>query len=65
MIENLFISLNERPGFRRLIWKPIYNFLAKRYGHVTSWRFMNYGYAFLDETNKSSIELQLKPEDKR
>lgn len=63
MIENIFIKLIEWPVIRRLVWKPIYNFLAKRYGHISDWRFMNYGYVFNDDANSDSKRLQLDSED--
>jgi ubiquinone/menaquinone biosynthesis C-methylase UbiE len=39
----LFLKLTDFGLFRRLIWKPIYNRLAKRVA-VQDWCFMNYGY---------------------
>jgi len=43
MIASLFLSLTDYPFFRRLIWKPIYETLAKRL-KIEDWYFMNYGY---------------------
>lgn len=46
MIAKLFLELTEFSFFRRLVWKPIYQFLGKYYQHPT-WIFMNYGYSKL------------------
>jgi ubiquinone/menaquinone biosynthesis C-methylase UbiE len=43
MLSWIFLELTEYPWFRRLVWKPIYEYLAKKYP-VTNWHFMNYGY---------------------
>ena len=43
MIADIFLSLTDYPFFRRLIWKPIYETLAKRF-QIDDWYFMNYGY---------------------
>jgi ubiquinone/menaquinone biosynthesis C-methylase UbiE len=43
MIAKLFMSLTDYPAFRRIIWKPIYEVLAKKV-KVADWHFMNYGY---------------------
>src|ERR1039458_1690296 len=56
MLANLFLTLTEYPFFRRLVWKPIYESLAKFFP-VENWVCMNYGYA--DE----SIHLQLEEQD--
>src|SRR3954454_23189872 len=67
MITNLFLKLTDYPVFRRLIWKPVYELLAKRF-RSKDWSLMNYGYApspdesFLtldaeDEINRYSIQL--------
>src|ERR1043166_502662 len=67
MITRLFLKLTDYPVFRRLLWKPIYELLAKRF-KVKDWSFMNFGYApsgnepFLkladeDEINRYSIQL--------
>ena len=44
MIVKLFLRLTDYPFFRRIIWKPFYEILAKK-TQVESWNFMNYGYA--------------------
>src|SRR5438046_890034 len=67
MIAKLFLNLTDYPAFRRIIWKPIYEMLAKKI-KVSDWHFMNYGYAPFefeeplqlkskDETNRYSIQL--------
>ena len=67
MIARLFLNLTDYPVFRRLIWKPIYEILAKRI-RVADWHFMNYGYApsefeeplklkSKDEINRYSLQL--------
>lgn len=43
MLSWLFLELTEYAWFRRIVWKPIYELLAKKYP-VTNWHFMNYGY---------------------
>jgi ubiquinone/menaquinone biosynthesis C-methylase UbiE len=43
MITKIFLKLTGFRFFRRLIWKPVYNKLAKRFT-VKDWCFMNYGY---------------------
>ena len=44
MITSLFLKLTDYPVFRRLIWKPVYELLAKRFTS-RDWSLMNYGYA--------------------
>jgi ubiquinone/menaquinone biosynthesis C-methylase UbiE len=44
MVAKLFLSLTDYPFFRRIIWKPFYNVLAKKF-RIQDWHFMNYGYA--------------------
>lgn len=43
MIAKIFLTLTDYPFFRRLIWRPIYETLAKQF-RVEDWHFMNYGY---------------------
>lgn len=43
MIAKVFMALTDYPIFRRIIWKQIYETLAKRI-KVPDWHFMNYGY---------------------
>ncbi|MEO8961057.1 MAG: methyltransferase domain-containing protein [Ginsengibacter sp.] len=58
MIVRLFLKLTDYPSFRRIIWKPLYEILAKKI-KIPNWQFMNYGYV------PSSAEgpLKLCPED--
>jgi ubiquinone/menaquinone biosynthesis C-methylase UbiE len=50
MLAKLFLELTDYPVFRRIIWKPVYEILAKRI-KIDNWHFMNYGYApFVYET---------------
>ncbi len=58
MITRLFLKLTDYPICRRLIWKPIYELLAKRF-RVKDWSFMNFGYAPPDD----ETHLKLNPED--
>jgi ubiquinone/menaquinone biosynthesis C-methylase UbiE len=58
MIAKLFLNLTDYPAFRRIIWKPVYETMAKKI-NVADWQFMNYGYVpFAYE-----IPLTLLPED--
>jgi ubiquinone/menaquinone biosynthesis C-methylase UbiE len=43
MLSWIFLELTEYAWFRRMVWKPIYETLAKKYP-VENWHFMNYGY---------------------
>ena len=43
MFAKLFLELTEYAFFRRLVWKPIYEMLA-RVLPLAEWQFMNYGY---------------------
>ncbi len=67
MITKLFLKLTDYPVFRRLLWKPVYEWLAKKFS-VQDWSLMNYGYTPLtdegiltlnakDEINRYSIQL--------
>src|SRR5437870_13390076 len=67
MIARLFLKLTDYPAFRRIIWKPVYETLAKRI-KVADWYFMNYGYVPFefeeplhlktkDEINRYSLQL--------
>lgn len=58
MITKIFLRLTDYPAFRRIIWKPIYELLAKSF-KVKDWSFMNYGYAPLE----SEAYLNLEPQD--
>lgn len=67
MVADFFLAMTEYPFFRRMVWKPIYELLAKKFENP-DWQFMNYGYApsngespvFLcekDEPNRYPIQL--------
>lgn len=58
MLSWLFLELTEYPWFRRLVWKPIYETLAKKYP-VTNWHFMNYGYT----PSEDELPLDLPPHE--
>jgi len=64
MFAKLFLELTEYAFFRRLVWKPIYEMLA-RVLPLSEWQFMNYGYMpFPDEPPlalEESDELQRYP----
>ena len=47
MLAKAFLSLTSYPAFRRIIWKPVYEGLAKHF-KISDWHFMNYGYAPAD-----------------
>lgn len=58
MFARIFLELTEYAFFRRLVWKPIYEMLA-RVLPLAEWRLMNYGYSPTpDET-----PLTLDPDD--
>jgi ubiquinone/menaquinone biosynthesis C-methylase UbiE len=67
MLAKIFLNLTDYPFFRRMIWKPIYEVLAKRL-QIQNWHFMNYGYVpsadekpltllATDEINRYPIQL--------
>lgn len=67
MLARLFLDLTDYPAFRRIIWKPVYETIAKNF-KVADWQFMNYGYVPVvyekpltllpeDEINRYSIQL--------
>ncbi len=58
MIARLFLDLTDYPAFRRIIWKPVYETIAKKF-KVADWQFMNYGYT----PNAYELPLSLQPED--
>lgn len=62
MIAKAFLSLTEYPAFRRLVWKPFYEILAKRF-KISDWHFMNYGYAA--DTSQPAILLHESDEINR
>jgi ubiquinone/menaquinone biosynthesis C-methylase UbiE len=58
MIAKAFLALTEYPVFRRIIWKPVYEGLAKHF-KINDWHFMNYGYA----PESSHPKIPLLPHD--
>ncbi len=58
MVAKIFLSLTDYPVFRRIMWKPIYEWLAKKFD-FNEWHFMNYGYSPFEHEKK----LNLNPED--
>lgn len=62
MVAKAFLSLTEYPAFRRFIWKPVYEGLAKHF-KISDWHFMNYGYA--PATDQVSLSLQPNDEINR
>lgn len=62
MISQLFLSLTDYPFFRRIIWKPVYELLAKKF-KVKDWCFMNYGY--MPSQDEPLLELHERDEINR
>jgi ubiquinone/menaquinone biosynthesis C-methylase UbiE len=62
MIAKVFLSLTDYPFFRRLVWKPIYELLAKKF-QIRDWHFMNYGYVPFEK--EKIIRLEEKDEINR
>lgn len=58
MIAQLFMHFTEYPAFKRLVWKPVYEMLAKKIT-TPEWQFMNYGY----RPDPGANELHLRTED--
>lgn len=54
MLAKLFLDLTEYPWFRRAVWKPIYNHLAKKFPYE-NWVFMNYGFDPIDEKERPTL----------
>lgn len=55
MLAKLFLDLTEYPWFRRAVWKPIYNHLAKKFPYE-HWVFMNYGFDPLEEKDRPALQ---------
>ena len=55
MFAKLFLELTEYAFFRRLVWKPIYEMLA-RVLPVSEWQFMNYGYVPMPDEAPLTLE---------
>ena len=48
MIADAFLwVLNRTPSLRRAMWRTFFDFLASRFGDISWWTLMNYGYADL------------------
>jgi ubiquinone/menaquinone biosynthesis C-methylase UbiE len=62
MFAKLFLELTEYAFFRRLVWKPIYEMLA-RVLPLSEWQFMNYGYAPM--ADEPPLELEAADEIQR
>ncbi|HEX8356516.1 MAG TPA: class I SAM-dependent methyltransferase [Segetibacter sp.] len=58
MLTKLFLSLTNYPAFRRLLWKPVYELLSKKFT-IKDWSFMNYGFEHLTNEPPPTLE----PED--
>jgi ubiquinone/menaquinone biosynthesis C-methylase UbiE len=58
MVAKIFLSLTDYPIFRKIIWKPFYEILAKKF-RIFDWHFMNYGYAYAP----GQPSLYLRPDD--
>ena len=58
MLAKLFLGLTDYPIFRRIMWKPIYEWLARKFD-FNDWHFMNYGYSPFEHEKR----LKLNPED--
>ena len=56
MLANLFLSLCQVPPVRRVMWKPIYEFLARK--DLGNWNFMNYGYEPLNGSSRLSLRAE-------
>jgi ubiquinone/menaquinone biosynthesis C-methylase UbiE len=55
MIAKIFLSLTDYPAFRRIMWKPIYELMAKKI-RVENWHFMNYGYSPFEQETPAILQ---------
>jgi ubiquinone/menaquinone biosynthesis C-methylase UbiE len=62
MLAKIFLTLTDYPAFRRIVWKPIYEMLAKSF-KIKGWEFMNYGYA--PSINEAPLTLHQQDEINR
>ena len=61
MLSNIFaFFLKISPGFKRAVWKKLYQYLAKKYP-TEEWTYMNYGY----QSSDTSIKIPLKEEEEK
>ena len=58
MVAKIFLTLTDYPVFRKIIWKPFYEILAKKF-RIDGWHFMNYGYSY----GPDEPLLYLRPDD--
>ena len=61
MLAKIFLDLTEYPWFRRTVWKPIYNHLAKKFPYE-NWTFMNYGFDPIDEKERPILQQTDEPD---
>jgi SAM-dependent methyltransferase len=61
MLGRIFIALCALPGFRKNLWRALYNYLA-RSRRSDEWTFMNYGFAAADG---KTLDLDLADEPDR
>lgn len=65
MLTNFFLELvNHSPRGRRVAFRSLFEYLARRTFHVSSWTQMNYGYAG-DGANPNTVTLAPEDEDER
>jgi len=62
MVTEIFLKLTDYPVFRRIVWKGVYELLARKFKEK-NWSFMNYGYAPSD--NEAPLKLQQQDEINR
>lgn len=55
MLLKLFYRVTSDPKLQKTFWKSAYNFMAKQYS-TESWKFMNYGFAPLDDPQFAKLE---------
>lgn len=60
MVADFFLAMTEYPFFRRMVWKPIYELLAKKFENP-DWQFMNYGYSPSQEENPLYLDESDEP----
>lgn len=58
MVAKILLSITDYPIVRKIMWKPFYEILAKKF-RIVDWHFMNYGYAF----GPGEPVLYLRPND--
>jgi hypothetical protein len=63
VLGRIFIALCGVPGFKKLLWRTWYDYLA-RSQRLPEWTFMNYGYA-ADGANTCVLDLDAHDEPDR